>query len=89
MSAEKEKERPAMKEPDALSEATSIGDTVIYGLNGRCSITFTEPAPAAVQLKAENQPEDCFAVPQRSKHWRDTLRHGDGLRWKRNPRSSR
>jgi hypothetical protein len=45
---EKEKERPAMKEPDALSEATIIRETVTYGIDGRCSITFIEPAKPVV-----------------------------------------
>jgi hypothetical protein len=37
-----------MKEPDAPSEATIIRETVTYGIDGRCSITFTEPAKPVV-----------------------------------------
>jgi hypothetical protein len=89
MSAPNEKERPAVSEPNAPDEATPSTDVWVCGIDGRVRIHPTIPAPAAAQVKAENQPEDCFAVPQHSKHWRDTLRHGDGLRWKLNGRSSR
>jgi hypothetical protein len=81
--------------PDALTtgsahEVSDNGDAVNHGPDGRCSIKFgIAPAPAEAVQVAEDQPEDCFAVPQRPSIWRDTLQHGGGLRWKRNGGTAR
>jgi hypothetical protein len=52
-------------------------ETVIYGIDGRCSITFTEPAEPSEPEKPDNRP-----------HWLKTMRRGSVPRWKANRRHS-
>jgi hypothetical protein len=90
MSAEKEKSasevnRDAQRE--ATLSATPSTDSWRCGVNGSITITAT-PAPAEAVQVAQDQPEDCFTVPQHSKHWRDTQQHAGGLRWQTNGRRS-
>ena len=83
-----EKERPAVSDPNAPSEATPAAETVICGRDGRVRITFTEPAPAAAQVKAQEQPEDVLAFRPKRSHWRDILRRDGKPRWQTNRRSA-
>jgi hypothetical protein len=83
-----ERESAQTRRDLSADEVSNNDETVICGRDGRIA-TIPTPAPGEVaQGKAEDQPEDCFAEPQRSKHWRDSLRHGKP-RWKLNGRSSR
>jgi hypothetical protein len=75
MSAEKEKEHPAMKEPDAPSEATIIRETVTYGIDGRCSITF---APYPKPLIGKTTVVD-FTNPQKFPRWKLNRRRSAGF----------
>jgi hypothetical protein len=46
--SEPEEKAPAAQTTGTLDEATIIRETVTYGIDGRCSITFTEPAKPVV-----------------------------------------
>jgi hypothetical protein len=87
MSAEKEAPAAltadAMKQPVMTAPSTAILYCDVYGR------IRTEPPMAAEDLVAAVQPADIFAVPQRSKYWRDTLQHGGKPRWQQNGRGSR
>jgi hypothetical protein len=88
MSAEKEKSvsegnRDAQREATPTTEPST--DSWRCGVNGSITITTTQTPAEAVQV-TQDQPEDCFTVPQHSKHWRDTQQHTGGLRWQTNGR---
>jgi hypothetical protein len=97
MSAEtppKEKSVPAERTSrharcEATPTVTPSTDSWTCGMDGRVTIHPTTPAPEAVQVKAEDQPEDVLAIrPKRSTHWLKTMRQGEA-RWKGNGGSSR